>query len=996
MPSVLLNGKTTDEELTVLDLYAGPCHLQNRLFKSRWQRQNYGLAYYRPTARKELDRVYDLLQREDCRPLMYYHRRPSNRWGIANVEEWAKYMAYAVRDTDSKIQPDFYTLTTPDNPVKLYFDIDGTIKDSDKEHEETVAAVARITSLVKEAAGKLNLGIPDSHLSPVVESAIREKPNGSRKLSLHVVYPEIYFEDPDTLRNFCGYKQHLHQETLPDVDKEYLLWDVVPYGNWREFRTAGSLKVDRDGKGLQPNSALTMLDEWLNPIMKPTRKNFMDRCVVYCPTDVPHFMVKKNKCLPRLIKRKGRYLSSANGRIATEASEEADADLFWTSVLTGMAYEVVTIRLRMSGFRKAYPANGVSMQYDPEKITVTPMPKYPGTYKMVIQGDHYCEITKRIHDGPVWFVFNVRNLTYYQTDMSCQAHMQGGSEKILRTCNPFQAGATQHSIRSGEHEQPRPLCELLNDGTISRLHMGFIKLYANYIRHRVKSTRPYNNKYEAYYFDEQTALWSSSVLGLVRNTYTDFVCKFVHAIMEGERDSFEFSDKERQAVYSAYGGISLQNVTNIVCERCVDEIFVEQLDIASPHLIPLSDNTVFDAMTRQVAYREEKHMFKQHMDFNIIPEDDPIIAEVEAWLKEIFIGKDASDKQDEWTFWRHWIGYLFSGYHSDRHFYLLFGNGLNGKGLFEAVLTKALGKFFVKVPAAFLTARGAAFTGAENASPMMMQIRRARVAMASEFPGGAALDLTKMKTITSGDKQSGRNLHGEVTEFHVQAKIMIACNDPPDIGNEKAMEDRVFIHNMPTRYVNEPQKPNEMARDVKKADYIKDNLIDAFGSFACYALADLLDGTSAPPVLQPYPESIRTCIHQFVQDTNLTRKWFDEQVILDPPKPTSAELFIEFQLDPNNIPDWYVPMGQAHGAYTQWCKTRNYTEAQRTPYEAFVRAVKQLDQREVTERRAQAGRMIKHPGFVLEQARLLVDNLHPDDKNYITMRQNGPSCDMNA
>lgn len=81
-----------------------------------------------------------------------------------------------------------------------------------------------------------------------------------------------------------------------------------------------------------------------------------------------------------------------------------------------------------------------------------------------------------------------------------------------------------------------------------------------------------------------------------------------------------------------------------------------------------------------------------------------------------------------------------------------------------------------------------------------------------------------MKEWTGGSEVTARPLYGKPISFAVMFKLMMACNNPPNIENEEATWRRIrFMEHIskftddPTM-LNNPEFPNHFPKDVSLAD----------------------------------------------------------------------------------------------------------------------------------------------------------------------------------
>jgi P4 family phage/plasmid primase-like protien len=269
--------------------------------------------------------------------------------------------------------------------------------------------------------------------------------------------------------------------------------------------------------------------------------------------------------------------------------------------------------------------------------------------------------------------------------------------------------------------------------------------------------------------------------------------------------------------YQDHGG--MMNIKKIIKSLTVVHDFLPRLN-QQLAFIPIQNGLVVDLRTGDTRARTADDLFTMEMNFSLLE-----VAEVANFMMEF-----AKDCPDTYQYCHELYGYCLGGWIFDRAFYLMLGNGANGKGTVSAALQKVIGDFFQVAPSSFLTKKANAKTGAEAASPQFYKMRFARVLMASELSKNEVLDFAKIKGLSAGDPFSVRPLYREPETVVPRFKVVVQSNFSPDIdGSDLAIIDRYRLVMFRQRYANNPQA-GELKKDVNRVERFL-SLTDAFGTW---------------------------------------------------------------------------------------------------------------------------------------------------------------------
>ena len=123
-------------------------------------------------------------------------------------------------------------------------------------------------------------------------------------------------------------------------------------------------------------------------------------------------------------------------------------------------------------------------------------------------------------------------------------------------------------------------------------------------------------------------------------------------------------------------------------------------------------------------------------------------------------------------------GYLLFGGLREQLFFFCYGVGANGKSTILNVIQSVMGDYAISLPTETLMAGK---RDATAASPDLMLLRGARLAIATETEDGHRLAEARIKQLTGGDLISARPLYGNIVTFPPTAKLILVGNHKPQI-----------------------------------------------------------------------------------------------------------------------------------------------------------------------------------------------------------------------
>src|SRR3989344_2182306 len=125
-----------------------------------------------------------------------------------------------------------------------------------------------------------------------------------------------------------------------------------------------------------------------------------------------------------------------------------------------------------------------------------------------------------------------------------------------------------------------------------------------------------------------------------------------------------------------------------------------------------------------------------------------------------------------------WVASMLTGELAEEEFSIWTGSGGNGKGKTIYLIQKALGNYQCTMDVATFTQKR---KDAGSASPHLAILKGVRFAPMQEPEGSDVIMVGFMKGLTGGDIIIARKLNSDPFQFKPQCKIVLACNDLPNI-----------------------------------------------------------------------------------------------------------------------------------------------------------------------------------------------------------------------
>jgi len=350
------------------------------------------------------------------------------------------------------------------------------------------------------------------------------------------------------------------------------------------------------------------------------------------------------------------------------------------------------------------------------------------------------------------------------------------------------------------------------------------------------------NKETWYKYDKDVHCWIRTREGLnLRKTLSEEVCrKFLdRAIFYNSNSSNNSIDPAQQSIYSKRGGDAIKIAQKLktasykdsIMKECkclfIDEKFEEILDCRS-HLIGFK-NGVYDM--KMHIFRDgmpDDHISlstnKMYYPFN---KNLPEIKEITEFFEKVFTNINLRNYVLDI------LACIIDGSIAQERFYIFTGQGSNGKSRLLDLIQKSVGDYYATLPIALLTQKRAASNSAQSE---IERTKGRRFAVLQEPNDNDKINVGYMKELSGNDRILTRSLYKEPYEFKPQFKMILACNELPEIPSQDGgVWRRLRVIEFSSRFCEnpDPEKKNEFMMDLE--------LSEKFEQYSDYFLSMLID-----------------------------------------------------------------------------------------------------------------------------------------------------------
>lgn len=733
-------------------------------------------------------------------------------------------------------------------------------------------------------------------LRPLVGSCkarvfVNVRPNGPLwKYSFHIHWPSLGVENVMHWKNFLL--------SLPDIPKKFVwsktengvswqvsaneaapIWDLAVYGGSRQLFRGPFCGKNNDAAAVmrpcvvEEVGGVCRLAPHTAPTMEYVVAAVLDARIARWPTGLTMLRTGVYSA-PMSSVREQKFEVAA--RPSAAIPSRADCDImefvmpfFMTEILP--KYQAMRSRMLHNLHVKGavVPVSSLSLSKNVAGHS-------PGVRYMSVEGDTFCEMDeKHVHTkgkGKIGLIVDFISGEIYQTCFAC-------SERSTRFSFLHQKNRIEI-----EPESESFFTAVSHWGPTTEPHQFLLNYYSDvFISQRAVRL--------VWVYDQQSGVWRSDAGGNVvvgrlidelNEKHNRYLRQYKNITLKRQLDAYNAAnpdateEEQTRAVEKLHGDarkFMMKHTPLISATPPVRAKFIEDMrnyhihrEVREmnkfPHFIPMKNKKYVNVFTGDVSDMEACHLFTSCVDAELTS-DEGDLKMIDDWLSEISTG----DKEKK-IYLKRIGGYCFTFLVHDRKFYVLWGGGKNGKGLFKEFIMKiskgpdGFDSRAKNLSQAFWTESGSKNQSPEGATPESYEMMN-RTFLYTDDISAIVPDSNKLKRVVGGEESTGRGLYGKPVDIKPKGKVFWTSNFPPaGPGEDNAYWERCVLLPMNTKYL-----PTTDGVDHARFRFLQDHakydrmleLTDAFFTLCVRALTEYYRGLpwdaekACPAVMGPFP-----------------------------------------------------------------------------------------------------------------------------------------------
>jgi len=337
---------------------------------------------------------------------------------------------------------------------------------------------------------------------------------------------------------------------------------------------------------------------------------------------------------------------------------------------------------------------------------------------------------------------------------------------------------------------------------------GQAELYCFSRLGRIKITDANGNGYRLH---PEKILWEKVSYNYFIGDISSFLIDTITDLIKHNKESIDVMKQLTTTLLQCYKARHSECVFKFVKSDMTlyDPTFITKLNVGNPRLLPISNNKILNLDTLKCRNRTREDLYTFECPVTLLPLNHPL-DNAKKFMSDI-----TNNNIEIMNHIQEVLGYSFTGEMDQRCFWILWGEGSNGKSVLIEIIKIILNQYFVTVSEEVFLAGKKKNSGA---CPELIALIGARFGCMSEPEKDEKLKERTIKNITGMDSISCRQLYGEQIEFRPICKLFMLTNHKigADVGNKnKALiQDRLKYIPFLSRFTKKP-KGNEKQADPK-------------------------------------------------------------------------------------------------------------------------------------------------------------------------------------
>jgi len=436
-------------------------------------------------------------------------------------------------------------------------------------------------------------------------------------------------------------------------------------------------------------------------------------------------------------------------------------------------------------------------------------------------------------------------------------------------------------------DNPQKFEEILA-GTISDLvdkcigtdgaHFDVAKVvYAMY-----KDKYRYTTKETWYMYREDLHRWVRSQQGLqLRLILSNEVCvQFCTRAVHWLNESIRNQDGEMRERYQERHKKLLKIGTMLkqagykdsIMKECkglfTDEKFEEILD-SHPNLLGF-ENGIYDLRLHEFrdGLPDDYVSFSTGRNYTTYDPNSIDAQEISAYLAQVYTNENVRN------YMKDIMACILDGGIRQEKFYIFTGSGSNSKSVLLNLIQQAIGEYYCILPIALLTQKR---TASNSAQAELERTKGRRLAVMQEPGESEKLNIGLMKELSGGDRILVRGLYKEPIEFRPQFKMVMTCNELPEVASDDGgtwRRIRVVEHTSKFCESPDPTNPKEFPLDLELSEKIE----RWANTFICMLIAHHRD---IDPKNIVEPPEVRIATEGYKKNNDIVGQFLTDKLVRD-------------------------------------------------------------------------------------------------------------------
>ncbi len=300
----------------------------------------------------------------------------------------------------------------------------------------------------------------------------------------------------------------------------------------------------------------------------------------------------------------------------------------------------------------------------------------------------------------------------------------------------------------------------------------------------------------------------------------------------------------------------------------IDEKFEELLD-NKPHLLGF-ENGVYDLKLH--IFREgmpddyiSLSTNKQYIPYNIGYSE---IEEINDFFSKLFTNENLRNYVLDI------LACAIDGSIAQERFYIFTGQGSNGKSRLLDLVQKSIGDYYATLPIALLTQKRVASNSAQGE---VERTKGRRFAILQEPSENDKINIGYMKELSGNDRILTRGLYKDPYEFKPQFKMILACNELPEVpSDDGGTWRRIRVIEFSSKFCENPnpENKNEFPMDLQLSEKLE--------RYSDYFITMLIERhKTINPTKIVEPREVINATQKYKSNNDVIGQYISENIITD-------------------------------------------------------------------------------------------------------------------